>query len=94
MERIYVGNLPFELNEEQLKDCFQEFGEITEALLIKDKRTGRPKGFGFVEYATESDADLAISKMNGEELGGRKLRVNKATPKTESAFSSDDKGPR
>ena len=65
MERIYVGNLPFELSEEQLKDHFEAFGEIKEALLIKDKRTGRPKGFGFIEYVSEEAADVAIKKMRG-----------------------------
>lgn len=81
MERIYVGNLPFELSETQLKECFQQFGEVKEALLITDKRTGRPKGFGFVEFASPEEAKHAIEKMDGEELGGRKLRVNSATPK-------------
>lgn len=82
--KIYVGNLPFGLSEDEFKEKFSEFGAIDDAVLIMDRNTGRPKGFGFVTYTTPEAADKAIQAMNNQELGGRSLRVNLAQPKDSS----------
>lgn len=75
---IYVGNLPHAVNEEELKSLFEEFGEVSSAKVIKDKFTGQSRGFAFVEMASEDEANAAIDGMNGREVSGRNLRVNKA----------------
>ncbi|MEA1986321.1 MAG: RNA-binding protein [Candidatus Marinimicrobia bacterium] len=78
---IYVGNLAYELTEEDLKQQFEEYGEITKTVIIKDRESGRSKGFGFVEM-TEKDAGAkAIEELDGAELKGRNLRVNEARPR-------------
>jgi cold-inducible RNA-binding protein len=77
--RLYVGNLPFDVDESQLRPLFQEGGrEVTEVKMITDRETGRPRGFAFVEMASQADAQAAISSLNGRELGGRALTVNEA----------------
>jgi cold-inducible RNA-binding protein len=77
--RLYVGNLPFDVDESQLRTLFQEGGrEVTEVKMITDRETGRPRGFAFVEMATQEHAQAAISAMNGKEVGGRALTVNEA----------------
>lgn len=81
--KVYVGNLPWTIDDNKLKDMFSEFGEITEAVVIKDKYNGRSKGFGFVTFANEEDAKKAISEMNEKEIEGRALNVNEARPKEE-----------
>ena len=78
--KVYVGNLPFSVTDEDLRAMFSNFGEITEAVLIKDKFSGRSKGFGFVTYSTEESANKAISEMNGKEVQGRELKVTEAAP--------------
>jgi len=78
--KIYVGNLPFSVDYEKLKELFTSFGEIEEATVISDKFSGRSKGFGFVTFKNEEDAKKAISEMNEKEVEGRKLRVNEAKP--------------
>ena len=80
---IYVGNLPYDLNEEAIKAMFGEFGEVTSVTLINDRESGRPKGFGFVEMADDSAGQAAITALNGKEIGGRTVRVDKAEPRTE-----------
>jgi len=80
---IYVGNLPYDLNEEAIKAMFAEFGEVTSVTLINDRESGRPKGFGFVEMADEAQGQAAIAALNGKEMNGRTVRVDKAEPRTE-----------
>lgn len=77
MKRIYVGNLPFSANEDELRELFEVHGTVTGVDLIKDRETGRPRGFGFVEME-DQEAEAAISALDGKELGGRNLRVNVA----------------
>ncbi|MFZ5955464.1 MAG: RNA recognition motif domain-containing protein [Nanoarchaeota archaeon] len=78
--KIYVGNLAFSIDEAKLRELFSSFGEIEESVLIKDKFSGRSKGFGFVTFKEDEDAKKAISEMNEKEVEGRKLTVNEARP--------------
>ena len=73
--KIYVGNLPWALNDEELKEAFKDHGNVLSANIVTDKHTGRSRGFGFVEMENESEASTAIKSMNGIELKGRKLVV-------------------
>ncbi|MDP4039109.1 MAG: RNA-binding protein [Candidatus Pacearchaeota archaeon] len=81
--KIYVGNLPFKVNNDTLKEMFSEFGAITEATVISDRFSGRSKGFGFVTFENEEDAKKAVSEMNEKEIEGRKLKVNEARAREE-----------
>jgi len=81
--RIYVGNLPYSMTDDDLRDTFSEYGEITSAEVIKDKFSGQSKGFGFVDMPNNSDADTAIKELNDSPMGGRKLTVNEARPRAE-----------
>jgi RNA recognition motif-containing protein len=76
--KLFVGNLSFQTTREQLTELFGSVGRLVEVFLPTDRDTGRPRGFGFVEYETEADAQEAIRKFNGYELDGRALRVNEA----------------
>ena len=77
--RLYVGNLPFDVDESQLRTLFQEGGrEVSEVKMITDRETGRPRGFAFVEMGSQADVQAAISALNGREVGGRALTVNEA----------------
>lgn len=77
--RIFVGNLPFTVDEQRLRAMFEEGGrEVTEVKIITDRDTGRPRGFAFVDMANDSDAKAAITALNGRELDGRALTVNEA----------------
>ena len=78
---IYVGNLSYEVTEEELKEAFEDFGEVETVKIIKDKYTGRSKGFGFVEMSGKAKALSAIDGLNGKELKGRPLTVNEARPR-------------
>lgn len=78
---IYVGNISYSCKEEDLREAFGEFGEVTSVKIISDRETGRSKGFGFVEMADDAAGEKAIEEMNGKEVGGRALRVNQARPK-------------
>jgi RNA recognition motif-containing protein len=81
--RIYVGNLPFDATEEQLTALFAEGGRQVESVkIVTDRDTGRSRGFGFVEMATQGDTTAAINAQNGKELGGRALTVNEARERT------------
>ncbi|MFC1676327.1 RNA recognition motif domain-containing protein [Planctomycetota bacterium] len=80
---IYVGNLLFDVSEEDLREAFKQFGEITEIRLIMDKFSGKSKGFGFIEMPSKDEAEKAIEEMNGKEINGRALNVNEAKPKTD-----------
>ncbi|OQY81888.1 MAG: hypothetical protein B6D41_18935 [Chloroflexi bacterium UTCFX4] len=79
--RLYVGNLPYQLTSEELKDFFSGAGQVTDAAVITDRETGRSKGFGFVEFATEEDATRAQSMFNGAQLRNRTLKVDLAKPR-------------
>lgn len=78
---IYVGNLPFNVEEEDLKKIFEEYGEVISAKVITDKFTGRGKGFGFVEMKNDDDAKTAIEELNNAEVGGRNIKVNESQPR-------------
>ncbi len=82
-KRLYVGNLSWGVNDDSLKAAFAECGEIVSAQVAMDRMTGRSKGFAFVEFANEEDAQKAVERWNGQDLDGRPLRVNVAQPKTE-----------
>lgn len=79
--KLYVGNLPYNVTDEALGELFASYGEITEAKVITDKFSGRSKGFGFVTMADEAAAEKAIAEMNGKEMEGRTLVVNVSRPK-------------
>lgn len=81
-KKLYVGNLPYKTTSEQLQQMFAQAGSVTSATVISDKFSGRSKGFGFVEMATDDDASNAINMFNGQEMEGRKLVVNEARPMT------------
>ena len=78
--KVYVGNLPFSIDDEKLREIFSAFGDIEEVQVIKDKVSGRSKGFGFVTFANKEDAEKAIEKLNDKEVEGRNLKVNEAKP--------------
>ena len=82
--KIYVGNLSSEVTEEELRQEFEAFGEVTSADIIIDKYSGRPRGFGFVEMASESEGQAAITGLNGKTLKERTLNVNVARPRTDN----------
>jgi cold-inducible RNA-binding protein len=84
---IYVGNLSFNANEDDLNQAFAAFGTVTSASIIKDKFTGQSRGFGFVEMPDATEAKAAITGMNGKDLKGRALTVNEARPKEERTSS-------
>jgi len=90
--KIYVGNLSYEVTEEDLRLAFESFGQVESATIIKDKYSGRSKGFGFVEIASKDEGRSAIDSLNGKELKGRALNVNEARPRTESRGSRGDYG--
>jgi cold-inducible RNA-binding protein len=79
-KKLYVGGLPYSTSDEELKEHFEQAGAVTSATVIKDKMSGRSKGFGFVEMTEDADADNAISMFDGKDFGGRKLTVNVARP--------------
>ena len=78
--KIYVGNLPWSVDDEKLEKMFSSYGEVAEATVIKDKFSGRSKGFGFVTFNDDSCAQKAIAEMNDKDIEGRKLKVNEARP--------------
>lgn len=81
--KLFVGNLPWSADDAQLNDMFTPFGEILSARVMSDKFTGRSRGFGFVEFANEADAQKAVEALDGSDLGGRQIVVNVARPREE-----------
>ncbi|MEE8146645.1 MAG: RNA-binding protein [Longimicrobiales bacterium] len=81
--KIYVGNLSFDTTETELQQLFSQHGEVQDVTLITDRETGRPRGFGFVEMRNEQAARDAIGALDGNEIGGRHIKVNEAKPRTE-----------
>ena len=80
---IYVGNLPYSVQEDELRKAFENYGEVTNVSLIKDRFTGEPRGFGFVEMASRDEGMEALAGLNGTDFGGRTLKVNEARPREE-----------
>jgi RNA recognition motif-containing protein len=89
---IYVGNLSHDATEEDVRQAFEAFGEVTTINLIKDKFSGESRGFGFVEMPTKSEADAAITALNGQEIKGRAVNVNEARPRAEGRRSGGGGG--
>ncbi|MBI2612650.1 RNA-binding protein [Candidatus Kaiserbacteria bacterium] len=79
-KKLYVGGLPYSTTEDQLRDAFAQAGDVSSAVVIMDKMSGRSKGFGFVEFQNDDDATKAIDMWNGKDFGGRTLTVNEARP--------------
>lgn len=78
---IYVSNLPYRLSNEELRDIFAAYGEVSRVKIVKDKETNRSKGFGFIEMPNDDEGKRAISELNDKDVGGRALRVNEARPR-------------
>lgn len=78
---IYVGNLPYNASEDEVRELFAAYGDVASVALIKDKVTGQPRGFGFVEMPNDTEANSAIEALNGKEFNGRKLAINPARPR-------------
>ena len=83
MKNIFVGNLDFNTSEDELRQLFEAHGQVDRVSIMTDRETGRSRGFGFVEMVNAEDGDKAIAALNGTQVGGRKLNVNEARPKTE-----------
>ncbi len=83
MSKIYVGNLPFSATEDSVRTLFAQYGTVESVALINDRETGRPRGFGFVEMS-KADSAKAIQSLNGQDMGGRPLKVNEAQDKPRS----------
>jgi RNA recognition motif-containing protein len=90
--KIYVGNLSYEVTEEDLRLALEQYGQVESVTIIEDKRSGQSKGFGFVEMASKAEGQSAIDGLNGKELKGRALKVNEARPRTESRGSGGGYG--
>ncbi len=78
--KLYVGNLPYSVRDDDLQQAFSEFGSVNSAKVMMERDTGRSKGFGFVEMGSDAEAQAAINGMNGQSLGGRSVTVNEARP--------------
>lgn len=83
MGRLYVGNLPYSTNDEELSSLFSAFGKVVSANVITDRQSGRSKGFGFVEFETDEESQKAIDEMNGKKIGERSIIVSIARPREE-----------
>ncbi len=90
--KLYVGNLPWSINTEQLQEMFSEAGEVTDAIVLTDKYSGRSKGFGFVTFETPEEAEKGIELFHEKEVEGRNLVVNKARPKTDKPRFNNRRG--
>lgn len=91
-KKLYVGGLPYSSTDASLRDAFAQAGNVTSATIIMDKMTGRSKGFGFVEMATDEEAQAAIAMWDGKEFEGRTLRVNEARPMEQRPRGSFNRG--
>jgi RNA recognition motif-containing protein len=83
MKNIYVGNLSYDATEDDLRQAFEEHGQVSSVKVIADRETGRPRGFAFVEMPNDAEADAAIQALNLQEIAGRAVTVNEARPRTE-----------
>jgi RNA recognition motif-containing protein len=89
---LYVGNLLFDVAENDLKSLFEPFGQVTEVRLIMDKFTGKSKGFGFIEMPSKDEAQKAIAALNGKDMNGRAITVNEAKPKVDRGGRGGGRG--
>ena len=89
---IYIGNLSFDTTEDQLRQSFESFGQVSSVSIITDKYSGEPRGFAFVEMSAKDEAVAAISGLNGQELNGRALNVNEAKPRTSGGGGGGNRG--
>jgi RNA recognition motif-containing protein len=80
---IYVGNMSYDVTEDDLQQLFEEYGPVSKATIINDRDTGRPKGFGFVEMENQADGEQAIQELDGSSVKGRDIKVNEARPRAE-----------
>ncbi|KAE8161132.1 RNA-binding domain-containing protein [Aspergillus tamarii] len=88
MSKLFIGGLSWHTTDEGLRDGFSKFGEIEEATVVRDRDTGRSRGFGFVRFTKEAEADAAVQEMNNQEFDGRTIRVDKASerPRNDGGF--------
>lgn len=93
-KRLFVGNLPYSVDEGELEAAFAEHGTVVSAVVIRDRESGRSRGFGFVEMETEEAAESAVGALDGFEMDGRRLRVNAAQPKKNDRQRRSDFGER
>jgi RNA recognition motif-containing protein len=91
---IYVGNLSYEVSGENLRQAFEAFGQVNSASIVKDKYSGQPRGFGFVEMPDQAEAQAAIQNLNGKEFLGRLMNVNEARPRLERGGHERQGGPK
>ena len=89
---MYVGNLPFDVNDEELRAAFEAFGQVVSATVIKDKYSGDSRGFAFVEMSSKEESQAAIDGLNGKELKGRKLTISEARPRPEGPRGGGKRG--
>jgi len=92
--KIYVGNLSHDVSEEDLRHAFGAFGQVDSATIVKDRYSGQPRGFGFVEMSDRAEAQAAIKSLNGKELLGKPMSVNEARPRTDRGRSGGQGGYR
>lgn len=90
-KKLYVGNLSFDTNDQELESIFAEYGEVVSATVVTDRYTNKSRGFGFVEFANEADAKKAQEAVNGQDVGGRSLRVDEAKEPRESRGGDRDR---
>lgn len=93
-KKLYVGNLPYTIDDAALEDQFAAVGKVESARVITDRDTGRSKGFGFVEMSSDEEASAAIEKLNGTPMGGRNLTVSEARPQAPREGGGGGRGPR
>jgi len=94
VKNIFVGNLSFNTNEDELRQIFETYGQVERVSILTDRETGRSRGFGFVEMNSNEDGEKAIAALNGSQFGGRTINVNEARPKTERAGGGGGGGGR
>jgi cold-inducible RNA-binding protein len=92
MKNIYVGNLDYNITEQDLRSAFEPFGQVDNVTIMRDRDTGQPRGFAFVEMANDEEAQKAIAGTNGTQLGARSVNVNEARPKTERVGGGFNRG--
>ncbi len=93
-KKLYVGNLSWNIGTDELREIFAEHGEVQDAIVLADRETGRSRGFGFVEFASPEDANIAIEALNGQEVDGRQLRVNEAQERAPRGGGGGGRGGR
>lgn len=94
MARLFVGNISYRMTEDELRDTFAEFGNVSDVHIVTDRETGRSRGFAFVEMPDDGEADKAIEALNGQDMGGRSLTVNIARPRQEGGGGGRGRGER